>query len=68
MVKRLETLEDIAAIQKQAEGIATDKGAADLFHLAYKERSSTAKMADLAYSTRVASTQKTSTKNQMMLM
>ena len=53
MVKRLETLEDIEAIQKQAEGGATKRGAADLFHLAYKERNSSASIADLAYSTQM---------------
>ena len=50
MVKRLETLDDIVAIQKQCEGAATDKGVADLFNLGYKEINSTRNMNELAQS------------------
>ena len=50
MVKRLETLDDIIAIQKQCEGAATDRGVADLFHLGYKEVSSTHNLNELAQS------------------
>ena len=50
MVKRLETLDDIEAIQKQCDGQATDRGAADLFHLGYKEQNTSRDMNELAQS------------------